>query len=137
MTDTHSELLPCPNPWCDRGQPHLRRGSERMRQLHWAQVHCTHCDMAGPRETSDEAAIAAWNTRKDDDEATADRHDWRDAAQPAPEGQPVIALYRAFNRPEGKWMKHVVWWREDGWRIYPFVSNKGFVERWRPLAAAG
>ena len=78
--------------------------------------------MAGPREASDAAAIAAWNTRKDDEEAELCGEGWRDAAQPA---------------PEGKWMKHVVWWREDGWRIYPFSSNKGFVERWRPLAAAG
>ena len=137
MTDTRSELLACPNPWCDRGEPHLRRGCDRMRQTTWAQVQCTHCDTAGPRETSDAAAIAAWNTRKGEEAAAAACQDWRDAAQPAPEGQPVIALYRAFNRPEGKWMKHVVWWREGGWRIYPFNGNSGFVERWRPLAAAG
>ena len=124
MTDTRSELLPCPNPWCDRGDPCLRRGCERMRRTTWAQVFCNRCEMGGPRETNDASAIASWNTRRDD-------------AQPAPEGQPVIALYRAFNRPDGKWMKHVVWWREDGWRIYPFTSNKGFVERWRPLAVAG
>ena len=137
MTDTRSELLPCPNPWCDRGDPSLRRGCERMRRTTWAQVFCTRCEMAGPRETGDAAAIAAWNTRKDDEEAELCGEGWRDAAQPAPEGQPVVALYRAFNRPDGKWMKHVVWWREDGWRIYPFTSNKGFVERWRPLAVAG
>ena len=115
----------------------MRRGSDKLRRTSWGQVFCTRCEMAGPRETSDAAAIAAWNTRKDDEEAELCGEGWQDGAQPAPEGQPVIALYRAFNRPEGKLMKHVVWWREDGWRIYPFTSNKGFVERWRPLAVAG
>ena len=137
MTDTRSELLPCPNPWCDSGDPSLRRGCERMRQTSWAQVFCTRCEMSGPRETNDAAAIAAWNTRRDEEATEPCNEGWSDATQPAPEGQPVIALYRAFNRPDGRRMKHVVWWREDGWRIYPFTSNKGFVERWRPLAAAG
>ena len=136
MTDHRSELLPCPNPWCENGEPALRHGSDRARQATWALVSCTRCELAGPRKTCVESAIAAWNTRKDVDAAEAFTETWRDAEQPAPEGQPVMALYRAFNRPDGKWMKHVVWWREGGWRVYPFTANKGFVERWRPLAAS-
>jgi hypothetical protein len=132
MTDKRSELLPCPNPWCDRGDPCLRRSRERKHRTIWVQVFCTRCEMAGPRGLGDAAAIAAWNTRKD--EIDLGNEGWVDAAHPAPEGQPVIALYRAFDRPGGKAMKHVVWWREGGWRIYPFTNNTGFVDRWRPLA---
>lgn len=93
--------------------------------------------MTGPRQPNDPGAIAAWNTRREIEDTAAVAEGWRDAAHPAPEGQPVVALYRAYNRPDGKWMKHVVWWREGGWRIYPFTCNKGFVDRWRPLEAAG
>ena len=135
MTDHSSELLPCPNPWCENGEPSLRHGCDRIRQTTWAEVSCKQCELAGPRRTTREAAIASWNTRKDVDVAEAREESWRDGESPAPEGQPVMALYRAFNRPDGKWMKHVVWWREGGWRVYPFTANTGFVERWRPLAA--
>lgn len=136
MTETRSQLLPCPNPWCDCETPFVRSGCDRIRRISWAQVCCEKCDMAGPRQATVEAAIAGWNTRKDPEAAEAREETWRDAAMPAPEGQPVMARYRAFNRPDGRWMKHVVWWREGGWRIYPFTSNTGFVEGWRPLSAA-
>jgi len=135
MTDHRSQLLPCPNPWCESGEPCLRQGIDRVSRAVWAFVSCTSCELTGPRRPSAEAAIASWNTRKDVDLAEAHEETWRDAAQPAPEGEPVMALYRAFNRPDGRWMKHVVWWRERGWRVYPFTGDKGFVERWRPLAA--
>ena len=135
MTDHRSQLLPCPNPWCDRGQPCLRQGCDRLRQATWAQVFCSRCEAAGPRTKDADTAIAGWNTRRADDASEGHDASWCDAEQPAPEGQPVVALYHAFNRPDGAWMKHVVWWREGGWRIYPFTGNKGFVERWRPLAA--
>lgn len=134
MTGTPSELLPCPNPWCEASDPRLSRGSDRLKRCETVQVVCARCEMAGPTHSTELAAIAAWNTRADDDADDACA-DWRDAQTPAPEGQPVIALYRAFNRPTGRLMKHVVWWREGGWRIYPFTSNSGFVDRWRPLAA--
>jgi len=136
MTDhPHAELLPCPNPWCDRGEPCLRQGCDRIKQCTWAQVYCMRCQTAGPREICADSAVRAWNTRKDADGSMAVDTDWHDATQPAPEGQPVMALYRAFNRPDGKWMRHVVWWREGGWRNYPFTANKAYVDRWRPLAA--
>jgi len=135
MTDHRSQLLPCPNPWCENGEPCLRQGVDRVTRAVWAYVSCTGCELPGPRRPSAEAAVASWNTRKDVDAAEAHEETWRDAEQPAPEGEPVMALYRAFNRPDGRWMKHVVWWREGGWRVYPFTGNKGFVERWRPLAA--
>jgi len=135
MTDLLSQLLPCPNPWCDRGEPCLRQGSEGFRHKRWAQVCCSRCETTGPRMNDAEAAIAGWNTRRASEATEGPDETWCDAAQPGPEGQPVVALYHAFNRPDGALMKHVVWWREGGWRIYPFTGNKGFVERWRPLAA--
>jgi len=138
MTDRPSaELLPCPNPWCDKGEPCLNQGRERISQVSWAQVVCRSCGTQGPREGNPNAAVAAWNTRKDAQGAACADDSWRPAAQPAPEGQPVMALYRAFGRADGHWMRQVVWWREGGWRIYPFTANKGYVERWQPLAAAG
>ena len=52
-----------------------------------------------------------------------------------PEGMPVLAMYRAWNRPNGKLMKHVVWWLEGDWRIYPPRESRGYVDRWCPIAA--
>ena len=133
MTAVLSRLLPCPNPWCAGSDPCLRSGKTGLGAplRHW--VGCTRCRMDGPGESSPEAAIAAWNTR-----AGTDSEDcaWHDASEQPAEGEPVIALYRAWNRPDGPLMKHVVWWREGGWRIYPFTANRGFVDRWRPLTAA-
>ena len=133
MSERPSQLLPCPNPWCEGSDPCLRGGTTRLGggERHW--VACARCRMDGPAESCPEAAVAAWNTR-----AGSESEDcgWYDANQPPPEGEPVVALYRAWNRPDGKLMKHVVWWREGGWRIYPFTANRGFVDRWRPLATA-
>ena len=131
MSERPSQLLACPNPWCEGSDPCLRSGSARLggAERHW--VACARCRMDGPAESSPEAAVAAWNTR-----AGSEGEDcgWYDANQTPPEGEPVVALYRAWNRPDGKLMKHVVWWREGGWRIYPFTANRGYVDRWRPLA---
>ncbi|HUQ13978.1 MAG TPA: hypothetical protein VM055_06850 [Novosphingobium sp.] len=107
-----------------------------MRKIERVSVYCAACETAGPVRSCREAAIAAWNTRKGAECEDAIGVAWHDATLPAPEGKPVMALYRAWNRPDGPLMKHVVWWREGGWRIYPFTTNQGFVERWRELAVA-
>ena len=133
---TASQLLPCPNPWCARSQPRLFHGHDRKHRAVQVHVACEGCQQTGEMCNSVAAAVAAWNTRVDPEFGRAPATAWHDADEPAPEGEPVMALYRAFGRPDGRWMKHVVWWLDGGWRIYPFTANRGFVERWQPLAAA-
>ena len=135
MTDPISELLPCPNPWCELGDLHVRLVSIGVRFLARRQVACRKCGITGPDHASEAGAIAGWNTRKSVDPGAAGAEAWYDAAQPAPEGMPVLAMYRAWNRPEGKLMKHVVWWLEGDWRIYPHRDSRGHVDRWCPLVA--
>jgi hypothetical protein len=137
MSEDRTELLPCPNPWCDRGELDV----QRVRVGHIApddfQIVCRRCGAAGPARSTRPAAIAAWNTRKSFGEIAPGETAWHDSSEPAPEGLPVLALYRAFNRPDGAAMAHVVWRWQGEWRIYPFTANLGHVDRWRPLAASG
>ena len=126
MTD-QLELLPCPNPWCEDGEPGTRGGTSSLKRP-WYQVLCSKCGITGPVHATKPAAVAAWNTRKGTDGGDPADESWRDAAQPAPEGQPVLALYKAWDRPNGKLMKHVVWWWEGDWRVYPFTGNRGHVD---------
>ena len=134
MTDQRTELLPCPNPWCEQSEPVTRRASGGAFGG-GLQVVCARCGTAGPAHPNEIGAVAGWNTRKSVEPGESGEEAWRDAAEAAPEGQPVLALYRAWNRPNGRLMKHVVWWREGGWRIYPHRDNSGYVDRWRPLCA--
>ncbi|MET0179404.1 MAG: hypothetical protein ABW194_02835 [Novosphingobium sp.] len=133
MSQERSELLPCPNPWCDQGELDIEWVCGSHRTADEYRIVCRRCATAGPSRSAKPAAIAAWNTRKSAEEDEGGEIAWHDASQPAPEGLPVLALYRAFNRPDGKPMTHVVWWREGDWRIYPFTGNHGHVDRWRPL----
>jgi hypothetical protein len=57
VADKPSELLSCPNPWCDR--PNNLRVSVCCNR--WRV--CCPCNICGPVSTSLDAAIAAWNTR--------------------------------------------------------------------------
>ena len=58
MTDTTTpDLLPCPNPWCDR--PDRLRVSVNCNR--W-RVWCP-CNQCGPESLSYEEARSAWNTR--------------------------------------------------------------------------
>jgi hypothetical protein len=133
MSEPRSELLSCPNPWCDQGELDVERVCASLRTAEEFRIVCRRCATSGPGRSTRPAAVAAWNTRKGDEETESGEVAWHDASQPAPEGLPVLAHYRAFNRPDGKVMTHVVWWREGDWRIYPFTGNHGHVDRWRPL----
>lgn len=135
MTDTISELLPCPNPWCDLSDLAVKRVSIGVRFLERRQVVCRKCGICGPEHATEVGAITGWNTRKSVDPTEGRSELWYEATQPAPEGMPVLAMYRAWNRPEGKLMKHVVWWLEGDWRIYPLRDSRGHVDRWCPIVA--
>lgn len=136
LKDEQTQLLPCPNPWCGRSQPAPKRGNGVQKWIDWYEVLCGKCGTKGPPHPTKAAAIAAWNTRHSAETGEGGDHPWYDPAQPPPEGQPVLATYRAWNRPNGKPMKHVVWWWEGDWRIYPYTADRGHVDRWRPLASA-
>ena len=135
MIDPPSELLPCPNPWCDLSDLQVRRVSIGVRFLDRRHVVCRRCGITGPDHATHDGAVAAWNTRKSVDAGEARIETWHEATQPAPEGMPVLAMYRAWNRPNGALMKHVVWWLEGDWRIYPHRDSRGHVDRWCPIVA--
>lgn len=54
------ELLPCPNPWCERIE-----GVEASRHLVTERWHvcCDDCMIEGPWAKTYDEAVAAWNTR--------------------------------------------------------------------------
>lgn len=58
---------------------------------------------------------------------------WYDAAIPAPEGQPVLAEFHAWNDPKRDVMRHVVWWFRGQWCSYPSTEDVAYVDRWQPL----
>ena len=136
MTEPISELLPCPNPWCDASELVVRPVGSGVRFRERIQVVCRKCGITGPDHASRAGAIAGWNTRKSVDPGAATGETWFAPSHPAPEGMPVLAMYRAWNRPNGRLMKHVVWWLEGDWRIYPHRDSRGHVDRWCPIATS-
>ena len=57
---------------------------------------------------------------------------WRDIAD-MPENQPVLAKFRAWNKPDGEQMQHVVWLFEGKVRLYPKTDEEAYADAWKPL----
>ncbi len=57
---------------------------------------------------------------------------WRDIAD-MPENQPVLAKFRAWNKPDGEQMQHVVWLFEGKVRRYPKTDEEAYADAWKPL----
>lgn len=57
---------------------------------------------------------------------------WRDIAD-MPENQPVLAKFRAWNKPDGEQMQHVVWLFEGKVRPYPKTDEEAYADAWKPL----
>ena len=54
------ELLPCPNPWCERIEG--VEASQHLATERW-HVCCDDCMIEGPWAKTYDEAVAAWNTR--------------------------------------------------------------------------
>lgn len=65
------KLLPCPNPWCEEGEPLVERTVRYRGDASPRHVECS-CGIRGPMGATDAEAIAAWNTR-----APAEKTGWQ------------------------------------------------------------
>lgn len=58
---------------------------------------------------------------------------WHEPSERPHDGEPVIAEYNEFDDPKRPIRLQTVWWYEGEWRTYPSLSDRAYVNRWRPI----